>query len=98
MISFLYNFDYDILSFWHETAVHLGGFLTPLFKVISFIGEKGIWLFALAVILMCFAKTRKIGICLFGAVCCGALRVIPDDIVTVESDVFTPVLCCRTRH
>lgn len=73
MISFFNGFDHNILSFWHSLAESTGGALTPLFKFITLIGEKGIWMLVLAVILMCFAKTRKIGICLFGAVCCGAL-------------------------
>lgn len=66
-------FDQSILGFMHTLAENAGGFLTPLMKLITLIGEKGLWMFALAAVLMCFAKTRKIGVCLFGAVCCGAL-------------------------
>ena len=73
MVSFFYGLDNNILSFWHTAAENAGGFLTPLAKIFTFIGEKGLWMLVLAVILMCFAKTRKIGVCLFGAVCCGAL-------------------------
>ena len=29
--------------------------------------------FLLSLVLMCFAKTRPLGVCIFGAVCCGAL-------------------------
>lgn len=83
MISFFYGLDHNILAFWHSAAEAAGGFLTPLAKVFTFIGEKGIWMLALAVILMCFAKTRKVGICLFGAVCCGALitNVVLKDLI-----------------
>lgn len=66
-------FDQSILEFMHNLAEAAGGFLTPLMKLITMIGEKGLWMFILAAVLMCFAKTRKIGVCLFGAVCCGAL-------------------------
>ncbi|MBQ8893300.1 MAG: phosphatase PAP2 family protein [Clostridia bacterium] len=67
------GFDSSILEFMHGLAENCGGFLTPLMKFITLIGEKGLWMFALALILMCFSKTRKIGVCLFGAVSCGAL-------------------------
>lgn len=68
-----YSFDRNILEFMHELAENCGEVLTPVMKFITMIGEKGLWMFALAAVLMCFSKTRKIGVCLFGAVCCGAL-------------------------
>jgi undecaprenyl-diphosphatase len=66
-------FDQSILGFMHTLAEGAGVVLTPLMKLITLIGEKGLWMFLLAAVLMCFAKSRKIGVCLFGAVCCGAL-------------------------
>jgi undecaprenyl-diphosphatase len=42
-------------------------------KLITLIGEKGILMFLLAAILLLFPKTRRAGVCIFGAVCCGAL-------------------------
>lgn len=66
-------FDYAILELYHGLAEAAGGFFTPLAKFVTFIGENGIWLFALSGILMCFAKTRKIGVCIFGAVSCGTM-------------------------
>lgn len=69
----LSGFDTGILEFMHGLAESAGGLLTPLMKFITVIGEKGLWMFALAAVLMCFSKTRKIGVCLFGAVACGAL-------------------------
>lgn len=65
--------DFTIFEIMHELAVTAGGFFTPFFKVITLLGEKGLIFFATAVILMLFAKTRKLGICMFGAVACGAL-------------------------
>ena len=64
------GYDRMILSLLHSTA---NGFFTFLFKLITLLGEKGILFFLAAVILMCFPKTRKLGVCIFGAVCCGAL-------------------------
>ena len=67
--------DYDgwILEALHRLEEAAGAFLTPLMKLITLIGEKGLWMFVLAAVLMCFSRTRKLGVCLFGAVCCGAL-------------------------
>ena len=67
------GYDYFILSKLHDLAVITKGGITPLFNFISLLAEKGIFLFLIAVILMAFKKTRKIGVCVFGAVCCGAL-------------------------
>ncbi len=71
--SALAVFDYGILGALHLAASSAGGFLTPLMKLISLLGEKGILMFLLSALLMCFARTRKVGLCVFGAVCCGAL-------------------------
>lgn len=57
----------------HSLATALGAVLTPLMKVITFLGEKGIIFFLLALIFMCFSSERDTGVCVFGAVCCGAL-------------------------
>lgn len=77
MVKFLNTafagFDGAIFSFTNKIAIGAGGFFTPLCKIITLLGEKGIIFFAAAVILMLFSKTRKLGICMFGAVACGAL-------------------------
>ncbi len=65
--------DLGILSLMHTLAEKAGGLLTPLCRLITLLGEKGILFFLLALVLMCFAKTRPLGVCIFGAVCCGAL-------------------------
>lgn len=67
------SFDEAILGFMHALAEGAGGVLTPLMKLITFLGEKGLILLLLSLCLMCFAGTRKLGVCMFGAVCCGAL-------------------------
>ena len=71
--SFFSGYDYSILDFMNTLAVNAGSILTPIMKVISFIGEKGIIFFLLAFILVLSPKTRKIGVCVFGAVSCGYL-------------------------
>ena len=67
------GFDGVILEFYHWLAEFCGVLLTPIMRTVSFTGDKGIVLLILALILCLFAKTRKTGICMFGAVCCGAL-------------------------
>lgn len=78
--SMFEGYDMLILKLLHGISC---GFLTFLFKLITFIGEKGIVFFLVALILMCFSKTRKLGVCLFGAVACGALitNVILKDMI-----------------
>ena len=69
----LAGFDHLFLSIQHFFADHLGGVLTPLMRVITFLGEKGWPFFLLALIFMLTASKRDLGVCIFGAVCCGAL-------------------------
>lgn len=67
------SFDSSIINAFISLANGSGSFFTPLFKVISLLGEKGLIFFVASIILMLFSKTRKAGICIFGAVACGAL-------------------------
>lgn len=78
--SIFAGFDKLFLSFYHSICCSP---LTILSKIITFIGEKGLVFFIAALILMCFSGTRKTGICLFGAVACGALitNIILKDLV-----------------
>ena len=69
--SFFSGYDMAILSFAHRMAELAGSVLTPL--NITLLGEKGILFFLLAVVLMLFPRYRRTGVCIFGAVCCGAL-------------------------
>lgn len=67
------GYDAAILGLLHRLAEAAGGLLTPLMKLVTLLGEKGLLMLLAAVALMLFARTRRIGVCLFGAVCCGAL-------------------------
>ena len=67
------SFDGDVFRAMHSLAENAGEFFTPFFKIISILGEKGLIFFITSIILMLFSKTRKIGICMFGAVSCGAI-------------------------
>ena len=67
------SFDGGVFHAFHNLAESTGGFFTPLFKAVSIIGEKGIIFFVLAIVLMLFAKTRKSGVFMFGALAIGAI-------------------------
>ena len=67
------GYDYAILQALHNLAGAAGGFFTPLCRAITLLGDMGILFLVLGIVLMLFPKTRKAGICMFGAVCCGAL-------------------------
>lgn len=67
------GYDKIILSVLHFLGEYLGFILTPLAKLITLLGEKGLLFYLLALVLACFSKTRKTAVCVFGAVCCGAL-------------------------
>lgn len=68
-----YGFDNGVFNAFHDLAVKAGGIFTPLFKAVSIVGTKGIIFFVAALILMTFAKTRKQGVCMFGALAIGAI-------------------------
>ena len=81
--SFFSGYDLAILSFAHKMAELAGSVLTPFNRILTFLGEKGIMFFLLAFILMIFPRFRRTGVCIFGAVCCGALitNIILKDLV-----------------
>ena len=67
------GYDQAILGFLHKLAESAGAVLTPLCKLITLLGEKGILFLLLGIVLMLFPRWRRTGLCIFGAVCCGAL-------------------------
>ena len=69
----LAGFDHLFLSIQHFFGEHVGVVLTPIMRIITFLGEKGWPFFLLALIFMLTARKRDLGVCIFGAVCCGAL-------------------------
>ncbi len=75
------NIDLSMFSFMHSLAVATGesagaeitSWLTYFMKFISFFAHDGLCMFALGIILMLFKRTRKLGACVFLAVCCGGI-------------------------
>ena len=70
VIEILVKVDTFILEGFHSLAVKSGATLTPVAKALTLLGEKGLIFLVLAVIFMLFPKTRKLGVCLFGAIAC----------------------------
>ena len=76
-----HGMDLAVFTFMHSLAVWAGesagaditSFLTHLMNFISFFAHDGLCMFALGVVLMCFRRTRRLGVCVFVAVCCGGL-------------------------
>ena len=103
MIEFLNTtfsaFDGGIFNAMHRLAESAGSVLTSFFKIITLIGEKGLIFFAIAVVLMLFAKTRKLGICMFGAVACGAIltNLVLKDIIARPRPFESSVLRRRKQ-
>ncbi|MBE6595418.1 MAG: phosphatase PAP2 family protein [Ruminococcaceae bacterium] len=73
--------DLGVFTLMHNMAVAAGesagpeitSFLTYLMHFISFFAHDGLCMFALGVILMIPRRTRKLGVCVFLAVCCGGI-------------------------
>lgn len=68
--SLFFGFDSFILTALHSLACP---FLTFISKLVTVLGEKGLIFIIAAIILMMFKNTRKLGVCLFGAIACGGL-------------------------
>ena len=69
----IYEFDYSILNFIYE---HVRcAFLDVFFPIVTFLADGGWFWIALAVVFLCFKKTRKMGICMGVSLLFGALVV-----------------------
>ena len=68
-----YAFDHAILKAIHDFTVATNGIFDFLMRMISFLGEEGICLILLGLVLFCFKKTRRQGACVLFAIACGAV-------------------------
>ena len=71
--TYFAGFDRAILAFYHEMAEMIGVIATPILKVISIIGDDGIGLIILGLILLFFKQTRKSGFAVLIALLIGTL-------------------------
>ena len=65
--------DFAILRFYHTLAESAGGFLTPVLGALTLTAWKGVFLIALSLVLICFRKTRRTGLCVLFALAAGAV-------------------------
>ena len=68
-----FSFDYAILASLHSLAVSAGEFFTPFFKMFSFLGDNALLIFAVAIVMLFFKKTRRTGICMIVSVLLSAV-------------------------
>lgn len=71
--TFFCGFDTAILSAVHVLAEATGGVLTPLMRIITAVGDKGLGFIALGLILLLFRRTRKVGLVVLAAIAVGGL-------------------------
>ncbi len=67
------GFDKAIMEFGHNLHNQAGGFFDGFMRFITVFGDGGIILILLAIGLIAFKKTRKIGLTMLGAIVIGAL-------------------------
>ena len=71
--STFFTFDSVVFNLMHSLAKSAGNFFTPFFKIVSFLGEGGVFFIILAVILLLFKNTRKLGLSILLSLGVGAL-------------------------
>ena len=81
--SFFSGYDAGILGIAHKLAEVAGSVLTPLNRLVTLLGEKGLLFILLGLVLMLFPRLRRTGFCIFCAVGFGALitNVVVKDLV-----------------
>ena len=72
-MNFIESIDLFFGQMWNSVAQSANYILGPLCQKITFIGEYGLLYFAIAIIMMAFKRTRKVGVMAFGALCFGTL-------------------------
>lgn len=71
-----FNTDYAILSWYHDLAQTTAGrILSPILNAITLTAWKGAFLIVLAIVLICFRKTRRAGLCSLLALAIGVVVV-----------------------
>ena len=75
LMDMFFSLDKAILAWYHGLAEAAGSILTPIADLISWTGWKGLALIIAAVVLLCFKKTRRTGICACLALAIGYVLV-----------------------
>lgn len=66
-------FDGAVFNIMHNLAKSAGDFLTPFFKIVSFLGEGGVFFIIASIIFLLFKNTRKLGLTILLSLGVGAL-------------------------
>lgn len=66
------SFDYSLLKPLNSFAQKSDGILTKSIEIFSLLSDKGLFLLLIGTVLFFIKKTRKIGFCLAGGICCSA--------------------------
>ena len=59
--AFFFGYDSALLGALHSVAEGVGVVMTPMMKLITLLGEKGLIFFLLALVFLCFARSRDLG-------------------------------------
>lgn len=68
-----FDLDYAILGFYHSLAAACGWLLSPVLGTLTLTAWKGALLILISIVMICFRKTRRTGICCLLALAIGAL-------------------------
>lgn len=71
--TFWYPFDHAILEAVHRFAEATSGIFTLPLEIVTFFANSGLGMIFLALLLCCFCKTRRVGLCALFAIGCGAV-------------------------
>jgi undecaprenyl-diphosphatase len=89
------SFDTAILEFYYKLhSGAAGGFFDFFFKHFTLLGEDGIFLILLSLILLMFKKTRKVGAGMLGGIIIGAVFTN----LTIKNIVARPRPYATTQH
>lgn len=67
------KFDYALLQMGHNLHLGAGSFFDGFFKYFTHLGDAGLFVIIIGLILIAFKRTRKIGLSMVGAVFIGAI-------------------------
>ena len=81
ILESILNFDLAIFEFFKD-FVRMD-WLTPIMKIITTLGDEGIFFIALGLLMLCFKKTRKAGL-----VCLGSLLVM----TLLNNELIKPIM------
>ena len=68
-----YSIDFNVAKFFHILEANCGNWLTNFMKLISILGDAGIFMILVGLILCIFVKTRKVGVTILFSIAISAV-------------------------